>query len=121
MKGNITYDITTPAQTQFTARWDNVTDIDYYIRFDIKPIVAGVTFDQDGIKQYMRDNINLRIGDYAETASITDIAQKAIESVGGQGYAVNVEISTDELSWEEYLEPVVASRYVIAGITITEL
>lgn len=121
MKGTITYDVTTPAQTQFTARWDNVADIDYYIRFDIKPIVAGVTFDQDGIKQYMRDNINLRIGDYAETASITDIAQKAIESVGGQGYAVNVEISTDQSNWEEYLEPIIASRYVIAGITITEL
>lgn len=121
MKGAITKTITTPAQTQFTAQWDNVTNINYSIKFNIKPITAGVTFDMDGIKDYIRQNIDLKIGDYAETASITEVAQKAIESVGGQGYAVDVEISSDGDTWVEYLSPVVASRYVIEEITITEI
>lgn len=121
MRGNITYDITTPAQTTFTAKWDNVTDEDFYIKFNIKPIVTGITFNLDAIKSYIQNNINLKIGEYAETASITDIAQQAIESVGGQGYAVNVQVSTDEINWSDYLNPIVASKYTLAGITVTEI
>lgn len=121
MRGNITYDITTPAQTTFTAKWDNVTDEDFYIKFNIKPIVTGITFNLDAIKSYIQNNINLKIGEYAETASITEIAQQAIESVGGQGYAVNVQVSTDEINWSDYLNPIVASKYTLARITVTEI
>lgn len=121
MRGAITYDITTPAQTTFTAKWDNVTDEDFYIKFNIKPISAGITFNLDAIKSYIQNNINLKIGEYAETASITEIAQQAIESVGGQGYAVNVQVSTDETNWSDYLNPIVASKYTLAGITVTEI
>jgi uncharacterized phage protein gp47/JayE len=121
MRGNITYDITTPAQTTFTAKWDNVTDEDFYIKFNIKPIATGITFNLDAIKAYIQNNIDLKIGEFAETASITEIAQQAIESVGGQGYAVNVQVSTDETTWVDYLSPIVASKYTLAGITVTEI
>lgn len=121
MRGAITYDITTPAQTTFTAKWDNVTDEDFYIRFDIKPVATGITFNLNAIKSYIQNNIDLKIGEYAETASITEIAQQAIESVGGQGYAVNVQVSTDEVTWVDYLSPIVASKYTLAGITVTEI
>lgn len=121
MRGNITYDITTPAQTTFTAKWDNVTDEDFYIKFNIKPIATGISFNLDAIKAYIQNNIDLKIGEFAETASITEIAQQAIESVGGQGYAVNVQVSTDETTWVDYLSPIVASKYTLAGITVTEI
>lgn len=121
MKGEISYTITTPAQTQFVARWDNATNIPFYIRFGIKSTGADITFNQQAIKEYMEENISLKIGEYAETASITEIAQAAIDRVGGQGYAVNVQISDDEAAWVEYLDPVVASRYSLANITITEI
>lgn len=121
MRGNITYDITTPAQTTFTAKWDNVTDEDFYIKFNIKPIATGISFNLDAIKAYIQNNIDLKIGEFAETASITEIAQQAIESVGGQGYAVNVQVSTDEATWVDYLSPIVASKYTLAGITVTEI
>lgn len=121
MRGNITYDITTPAQTTFTAKWDNVIDEDFYIKFNIKPIATGISFNLDAIKAYIQNNIDLKIGEFAETASITEIAQQAIESVGGQGYAVNVQVSTDETTWVDYLSPIVASKYTLAGITVTEI
>lgn len=121
MRGAITYDITTPAQTTFTAKWDNVADEDFYIKFNIKPIATGISFNLDAIKAYIQNNIDLKIGEFAETASITEIAQQAIESVGGQGYAVNVQVSTDETTWVDYLSPIVASKYTLAGITVTEI
>lgn len=121
MRGNITYTITTPAQTQFVAKWDNATSVPLYVKFNIKPVTSGVTFNQAAIKEYIESNLSFGIGDYAETASITEIAQKAIDSVGGQGYALNVLISDDNDTWVEYLDPAVASRYSLSSIAITEI
>ena len=83
--------------------------------------VSGVVFNQDAIKEYIETNLSYRIGEGAETATITEVAQKAIESVGGQGYAVDVLISTNRKTWVEYLPPVIATRFSVAGITITEI
>lgn len=121
MKGDITYTITTPAETQFVARWDETDTAPLYIKFNLKSVVSGVTYDLDKIKDYIESHLSYRIGECAETASITTIAQEAIDSVGGQAYAVDVLISTDEDNWVEYLAPVVASTYSISGITITEI
>lgn len=119
MKGSIEYTIITPALTEFVAKWDNATIKNLYIKFTIKK-VADVTYDQSAIKEYIEKNLTFKIGDYAETASITDIAQKAVESAGGNGYAINVLISNNHKTWVEYLAPVVGTKYTIAGIDITE-
>lgn len=119
MKGSIEYTIITPALTEFVAKWDNATIKNLYIKFTIKK-VADVTYDQSAIKEYIEKNLTFKIGDYAETASITDIAQKAVESAGGNGYAINVLISNDDKTWVEYLAPVVGTKYTIAEIDITE-
>ena len=121
MRGNITYTITTPAQTQFLSKWDNATSTPLYIKFNIQPATSGITFNQTAIKEYIETNLSYQIGEGAETATITEIAQKAIESTGGQGYALNVLISDDETTWVEYLAPVIATRYSVSNITITEL
>ena len=63
--------------------------------------------------------MSFKIGEAAETSTITTLAQEAIDSVGGQGYAVDVLISDDEENWVEYLAPVVATRYSVSDITIT--
>lgn len=121
MRGDITYTITTQAQTQFVAKWDEADVAPLYIKFSIQPTVAGITFNQTDIKDYIEKNLSYKIGECAETSSITTVAQEAIDSLGGQGYAVDVLISDDEATWVEYLDPVVASRYSISSITITEL
>lgn len=121
MKGSITYTIVTPAQTQFVAKWDNATNISFRIRFNIKAIESDTVFDTTKIINYMESNLSFKIGEMAETASITTIAQKAIDSLGGGGYAVNVQVSTDGSTWSDYLPAVVASKYSISTITITEV
>ena len=93
MRGDITYTIITPAQTQFIAKWDEASITPLYIRFNIKPIDVGTTFDHDAIKAYIESNISFKIGEWAETASITTIAQEAIDANGGGGYAIDVQVS----------------------------
>lgn len=119
MKGDITYTITTPALTQFVARWDEADVTPLYIKFTIQPSTSGITFDTDAIETYIDSNLSFKIGEAAETSTITTLAQEAIDSVGGQGYAVDVLISDDEENWVEYLAPVVATRYSVSDITIT--
>lgn len=119
MKGDITYTITTPALTQFVARWDEADVTPLYIKFTIQPSTSGITFDTDAIETYIDSNLSFKIGEAAETSTITTLAQEAIDSVGGQGYAVDVLISDDEETWVEYLAPVVATRYSVSDITIT--
>ena len=121
MKGSITYTITTPALTQFIAKWDNATIVPFYIKFDLKAATAGVAFDLDAIKADMESKLDFKIGDYAETANITTIAQEAIDDNGGGGYAINVLVSSDNVNWSEYLSPAVASVYSVSSITITEV
>lgn len=93
MRGDITYTIVTPAQTQFIAKWDEADVVPVYIRFNIKPIDAGTSFDDDAIKEYIESNLTFKIGEWAETASITTIAQEAIDANGGGGYAIDVQVS----------------------------
>lgn len=120
MRGDITYNITTPANMTFTARWDEADTIPLYIKFDIQPTVTGITFDEDSIKDYMEKNLSFKIGDYVETATITTIAQEAIDNAGGNGYAISVLVSDDGSDWVEYLSPVVAKLYAISEIYIGE-
>lgn len=121
MRGDITYNITTVSRQTFTAAWDEPTAAPLYIKFNIQPTVTGVVFDEDAIKDFILDNVKYKIGDGAETSTLTTVAQMAIDANGGNGVAVNVLISTDNANWVEYIAPVVATKLGITDIAITVL
>lgn len=121
MRGNITYNITTVSRQTFTAAWDEPTPQGLYVKFNIQPKVAGIVFDETAIKNYILNHITYKIGDGAETSTLTTIAQLAIDSNGGNGVAVNVLISTDNQNWVEYVSPMVAIKLGITDISITVL
>ena len=119
MRGDISYTITTVSHQQFIAKWDEPTIQNMYVRFNIVPSYPTVVFDLDAIKQYILNAEAFKIGDGAETSTLTTVAQQAIDANGGQGYAVGVMISTDNSNWVEYIPPVVATKLAIANIDIT--
>ena len=119
MRGNITYTITTVSNQQFIAKWDEPTIFPLYIKFTIHPAYAGVQFDVDAIKNYILGKESFKIGQGADTATATGLAQEAIDANGGNGYATNVLISTDGTTWVEYIEPAVATKLSPSDITIT--
>ena len=124
MKGDVTYDIDTPSGGVFTAKFDRPTPEDLYIRFDLKPTREDVIFDLEAIKQSIVDKLSYSIGQFAETSKITVLALEAINDNGGNGVPINVEISIDNMTWEDYLETSnLDSKFVIdvANIDITEV
>lgn len=119
MKGEITYTIITPSNQQFVAQWDEPKTQPIYMKFVLQATKTGVVFDVERIKQYIIDNTSFMIGDYAETASLTAIAQSAINENGGDGIALNVLISTNQSDWIEYIAPVAATKLVLSNVDIT--
>lgn len=124
MKGDIDIEIITVNGNIFTARFDRPSSRSLWIRFDIRATKTGQTFDEDGIKQYITDNLNFEIGDPAETSSITCIAQDAINATSGGGVPLNVEISDDDITYVDFLETdTLDEKWIVdnARITITVL
>lgn len=119
MRGDISYTINTVSHQQFIAKWDEPTVQPLYIKFSIHPTSSLVQFDIPAIKTSLESAESFKIGQGAETASLTTAAQKAIDDNGGNGYATGVLISTDQTNWVEYVAPIVATKLAIADITIT--
>ncbi len=103
MKGAIAIDITTVNGSIFTILFDRPASKELYIRFDIQKLNPTQGFDEDGIKQYITDNLSFTIGESANTAAITCIAQDGINATGGGGVPLNVEISNDGISYVDFL------------------
>jgi uncharacterized phage protein gp47/JayE len=103
MRGDVEVDITTASGNVLTVKFDRPTAKDLYIRFDIMETIVGTTFDLAGIKQYIVDNLAYSIGAFAETSSITALALAAINATSGGGVPLNVEISDDGITWDDFL------------------
>lgn len=122
MKGTVTVDVATPSGGIFEAKFDRPDPVDLHIRFDIKRTVLGFSFDLASIKQYFVDNLKYGIGEFAETSNPTAIAIAAIAAQGGGGVPINMEISDDGSTWEDYLAaPTLDSKWTldVANIGIT--
>lgn len=104
MKGDIVVDITTINGSIFEAKFDRPLSKNLWIQFDIKQTVAGQTFDEVGIKQYIVDNLDFTIGQSADTSGVTCIAQDGLDATGGGGVILNAQISDDDITYVDFLE-----------------
>lgn len=107
LRGNQTYAITTASGGTFTAKWDNPTAETLYIKFTIQTIPAGsgFSFNTTAIKNSMAAALVYGIGAAAETSAITTAAIAAIAAQGGGGVPVLVQISSDNITYTDYLTP----------------
>lgn len=124
MKGAVAVDIVTAAGAIFVALFDRPTAESLYIEFNIQKTIATATFDNALIAQYIVDNIQYLIGQYAETASLTALAQAAINSYGGGGVPTELRISSDNITYVDYLVPSTLDKEFVLDVTrinITDL
>lgn len=103
-RGDMTVPIITAGLQTFNVHFDRADIVPLYIKFDLKNIVALGEIDQDAIIAYIVNNLTYNIGENAETSKVTDICADALLANGGGGYALNVQISKDNVTWSDYLE-----------------
>ena len=105
MKGNTTYNITLASGEIFTAKFDRPTAKNLYLKFDIKPLKTGQSFDTPTIKTNIVSNASFKIGQAVDSYDLTEISKTAIENVAGIGSGVplNLQVSKDGTNWFYYL------------------
>ena len=103
-RGNVIVDIVTVNGSIFEAKFDRPSSKNLWIKFNIMATILGQSFDEDGIKQYIVDNLDFTIGQSADTSTITCIAQDGIDATSGGGKALSVMISDDDITYTDFLE-----------------
>lgn len=103
-RGAETENVYSIAGQLFVTHYDKAVGVPLYIRFDYE---GGEEVDQnflDALAEQTAKNLTYVLNETAETSKITTAAAEAINSMYGQGYALNVEISADGTTWLDYIE-----------------
>lgn len=119
--GTVTVDVPAISGQIFSVNFDRVNPVPLYIQFDLKVANAGTNIDQDAIKEYIANNLIFSLGAPAETSQVTEVAAQGLIANYGVGvYALNVEISTDNTNWEDYLASAsIQDKFVVDSTRIT--
>jgi len=102
-RGAVSVAVTSSGGQTFTVKFDRPNPVPLYIQFDLQLIGDVGATDIQGIKDYIAKNLSYALNENAETSKITTIASEAIAATGGGGYALNVEISTDDSTYTDYI------------------
>ena len=124
LKGSVTEDILTVSGQTVTIKFDRPVAVPLYIKFNIQETVASSSFDMDAIKAKIVENCTFKIGQYADTSYITDVARQALLDTSNSGVVTVVKISTDNTNWYDYIAcPTVQSEFTVDAtrIAITEI
>ena len=92
-RGAITVPITTASLQEIEISFDREIIVPLYIKFEVKPITDYGEINTEEVKDYIAENLIYNIGEDVETSKVTQICADAMLSDGGNGYALNVEIS----------------------------
>ena len=118
--GTVEIDVPAASGQTFNVKFDRANPVSLYIRFDFQFSGNSTVINEDGIKEYIAENLIYRLDEAAETSKITTIASEAILSNGGGGYALNVEISTNGTTWIDYIaSSSIQNKFVVDTTRIT--
>lgn len=119
--GTVTVDVPAISGQIFTVNFDRVNPVPLHIQFDLMVATAGTNIDHDAIKEYIANNLTFSLGAPAETSKVTEVAAQGLIANYGVGvYALNVEISTDGTTWEDYIASAsIQDKFVVDVTRIT--
>lgn len=92
-RGAVSTTIISDSLQPITINFDRETIIPLYIKFDIKPIGLSTEINVSAVKSYIAENLIYNIGEDVETSKITQICADAMLSDGGNGYALDIQVS----------------------------
>lgn len=119
-RGNVAVEVPAVSGQIFNVNFDRPTPVPLYIKFDFQLTVEVSAVNVNGIKDTMVENLVYNLNESAETSKPTCAAKDAINSNGGGGYALNLEISTDGSDWTDYIPSAsLADKFVVDATRIT--
>lgn len=124
LKGSVTENVLTVSGQTVAIKFDRPVAVPLYIKFNIQETVADSSFDTDLIKSKIVENCTFKIGQYADTSYVTDVARQALLDTSNSGVITVVKISTNNTNWYDYIAcPTVQSEFTVDAtrIAITEI
>ena len=119
-RGSVNIDVTAISGQVFPVNFDRANPVPLYIRFDFKLTTILSAVDLTGIANTMAENLTYELNETAETSKITEAAAEAINTNGGGGFALNIEISTDGDTWTDYIPSAsIQDKFVVDSTRIT--
>jgi hypothetical protein len=79
-----------PTGMEYRMYFDRAVPESLKMSIQIFPFQAGVSFEYDLIRKYIKDNLTYSIGEPAESATITCLVNRAIADQGGGAYPSSV-------------------------------
>lgn len=102
-RGEVSVDVPSVSGQIFSTSFDRVNPVPLYIQFDLKNTNTDFNVLTETIKDEIANLLTFGLGDLAETSYITSVAQQALLNYGSGLFALNVEISTDGETWQDYI------------------
>ena len=124
LKGSVSEDVLTVSGQTVEIKFDRPIPTALYIKFNIQETVSGSSFNTDIIKAKIVENCTFKLGQYADTSYVTDIARQALLDTSNSGVVTEVKISTDGTNWYDFIAcPTVQGEFTVDAtrITITEI
>jgi uncharacterized phage protein gp47/JayE len=118
IRGAVTYVITRPNGTGFTAKWDVSISQPLYIKFTVNPRTAGVTYDLPRIATALAAALVYKLG---QAPTVGDIVN-AVLAIEPTAYLTVLGVSTDNTNWFDSVQPTSALYYftvAVGHITVT--
>ena len=122
-RGSVTVNWISISQQTIPVKFDRLIETPLYIKFNLK--LVNITLPEinvDNIKEDLTNavNDNISLGSDVETSSITSYAQNAITENGGNAYALDVQISNDNVTYTDYIAcPSFQHKFVTNSTRIT--
>lgn len=114
-RGSVVVQRETHAGQTISIRFDRPNIKALYIKFDIQLISDITLLDNNNIKEYIANNLTYQIGENAETSKVTQVCANALTIDGGDGYALNVEISTGGTATASIVATGITSASVVSS------
>lgn len=122
-RGNVSVNVPSVSGQVFATSFDRANPVSLYIQFDLKN-TSSANISLDTIKEYIVENLSFTLNQPAETSYVTEIASAALLQYGTGLYALNVEVSTDGVTYTDYIaSSSLKDKFVVdtTRITINEV
>lgn len=114
-RGQVTIPLMTLGLQTININFDRPTIKPLYIKFDLQLLVDLIEISQQGIKEYIANNLSYNIGENAETSKPTEVAADAVVSDGGGAYVLNLKISSGGTATAEVVGTGITSASVVSS------
>jgi hypothetical protein len=102
-RGAVSVDTRNIAGQIITVNFDRVVTVPLYIQFDVKITQSDFQLNKANFADLLAQDLSFNLNAPAETSYITEVAANRLLSFGTGAYILNVEVSTDGETWEDFI------------------